>query len=100
MNITQLLKNYKIICLSFNDEEEDELRKRLVILGSRIPKNFHSPVIIHRDKSLSFITGFVSGTFFSQSVKKLKRAGIIKIEYSELSPEEINSGWYRARKTP
>ena len=97
MNITQLLKNYEKICLSFNKQDEDKLKKRLMILGFRIPKDFRSPVIIHRNKSLSFITGFVSGMFFSQSVNKLKRAGIIKIDYSKLSPEEIKSGWYKVR---
>ena len=98
MNITQLLKNYEKICLSFESENEVELKKRLMILGYRIPEDFRSPVIIHRNKTLSFITGFVSGMFFSQSEWKLQKAGIIKTEYSKLSPEEIKSGWYKVRK--
>ena len=72
MNIIQLLKNYEKICLSFESKDEDELKKRLMILGYRIPEDFCSPVIIHRDGTLSFITGFVSGMFFNQPKEKLK----------------------------
>ena len=98
MNITQLLKNYEKICLSFESEDEMKLKKRLMILGYRIPKDFRSPVIIHRNKTLSFITGFVSGMFFNQPKEKLKEKGIIKVKYSELSPEDSFSAWYNARK--
>ena len=97
MNITQLLKNYETICLSFGSEDETKLKTRLLRLGFKVPENFRSPVIIHRNGTLSFITGFVSGMFFSQSEGKLKRAGIIKTDYKKLSPEEIKSGWYKAR---
>ena len=45
MNITQLLKNYEKICLNFKSEDEEELKKRLMILGYRIPEDFRSPVI-------------------------------------------------------
>ena len=98
MNITQLLKNYEKICLSFESEDEVELKKRLMILGYRIPEDFRSPVIIHRNKTLSFITGFVSGMFFSQPEWKLRKSGIFKTDYKKLSPEEIKSGWYKVRK--
>ena len=98
MNITQLLKNYEKICLSFESQDEEELKKRLMILGYRIPKDFRSPVIIHRNKTLSFITGFVSGMFFSQSEWKLRKSGIFKTNYKKLSPEENKSGWYKVRK--
>lgn len=97
MNIAQLLKNYEKICLSFDSEQEKELIKRLTVLGFKIPENFRSPVIIHRDRTLSFINGFVSGMYFSQPAYKLKRYGIIKTDYSKLSEEEIKSGWYKAR---
>ena len=78
MNITQLLKNYEKICLGFESEDEVELKKR--------------------NKTLSFITGFVSGMFFSQSEWKLRKSGIFKTYYKKLSPEEIKSGWYKVRK--
>lgn len=98
MNIIQLLKNYEKICLSFESKDEDELKKRLMILGYRIPEDFCSPVIIHRDGTLSFITGFVSGMFFNQPKEKLKEKGIIKVKYSELNPEDSFSAWYNSRK--
>ena len=98
MNIIQQLKNYEKICLSFESKDEDELKKRLMILGYRISEDFCSPVIIHRDGTLSFITGFVSGMFFNQPKEKLKEKGIIKVKYSELNPEDSFSAWYNSRK--
>lgn len=98
MNITQLLRNYESVCLEFNDEQKEKLKKRLIRLGFKVPENFRSPVIIHRNRTLSFITGFVSGMFFNQPNRKLKKAGIIKTDYTKLSPEEIRSEWYKVRK--
>ena len=98
MDLSQLLKNYETVCLDFKEEEKELLKARFLRLGFRVPKNFSSPVIIHRDGTLSFITGFVSGMFFNQPKEKLKEKGIIKVKYSELNPEDSFSALYNARK--
>ena len=98
MNITRLLKQHKILCIYYSNEEKAELCERLTSLGFIIPENLSSPVIIHRDKKLSSITGFASGILFSQPAEKLKKYGILKLSYSELSPENLRSGWYEPRK--
>lgn len=98
MKIEELLKRYETLCVSFSEEEKSEFAERLVSLGFSVPENFRSPAIIHRDKSLSFITGFVSGMYFSQPAWKLKIHRVLKTDYSKLSPEGINSGWYSSRE--
>ncbi|MBP1568935.1 MAG: hypothetical protein J6A12_00915 [Oscillospiraceae bacterium] len=64
-----------------------------------VPENFSSPAIIHRDKTVSVLTGFASGILFSQPAENLKKYGVLKIDYSELSPENLRSGWYESRKS-
>ena len=97
MKIEELLNRYETLCVSFSEEEKPEFSKRLRSLGFSVPENFRSPTIIHRDKSLSFITGFVSGMYFSQPAEKLKKSGVLKIDYSKLSPEDSKSKWYNSR---
>ncbi len=97
MKINELLKRHETLCVSFSEEEKPEFSKMLVSLGFSVPENFCSPAIIHRDKRVSFITGFVSGIYFSQPSRKLKKHGVLKINYSKISPENSFSGWYSAR---
>ncbi len=96
MNITRLLKTNKKICLNFTEKEKTELAERLRNLGYKVPENLTSPVIISREK-ISFITGFASGILFSRPAKALEKCGILKTNYSELSPENLKSGWYEIR---
>ena len=98
MKIEELLKRYETLCVSFSEEEKPEFAERLDSLGFSVPENFRSPAIIHRDKSLSFITGFVSGMYFSQPAWKLKMRRVLKTDFSKLPPEDTNSGWYSSRE--
>jgi len=97
MKINELLKNYETLCVSFSEEEKPEFSKMLVSLGFYVPENFCSPAIIHRDKRVSFITGFVSGIYFSQPSWKLKKHGVLKIDFCDITPSEEKSGWYDSR---
>ena len=99
MNITRLLKQHKTLCVAFSEEEKAEFSKKLFALGFFVPENFSSPAIIHRDKTVSALTGFASGILFSQPAEKLKKYCVLKIDYSELSPENLKSGWYESRKS-
>ncbi len=96
MNLERLLKSNEKICLYFSVEEKTELLKILRNLGPEVPENLTSPVIISREK-ISVITGFASGVLFSQPAEKLKKHGILKLRFSELSPEGAKSGWYESR---
>lgn len=73
--------------------------KKLFALGFFVPENFSSPAIIHRDKTVSAVTGFASGILFSQPAEKLKKYEILKLSFSEISPENLKSGWYESRKS-
>lgn len=72
MNITRLLKQNKTLCVAFSKEEKAEFLKKLFALGFFVPENFSSPAIIHRDKTVSAVTGFASGIFFPNRRKSLK----------------------------
>lgn len=100
MNITQLLKRYETIYLEFEPIEEEPLKLRLKSLGFDFSEKFKSPVKIHRNRTVSFISGFNEGMLYSSDTyfKKL-RPECIKMDYKKLSPEEIRSGWYNARNT-
>ena len=99
MNITRLLKQHKTLCVAFSEEEKAEFSKKLFALGFFVPENFSSPAIIHRDKTVSTVSGFASGILFSQPAEKLKKYGILKLSFSEISPENLRSGWYESRKS-
>lgn len=99
MNITRLLKQHKTLCIAFSEEEKAEFSKKLFALGFFVPKNFSSPAIIHRDKTVSTVTDFASGILFSHPAEKLKKYGILKLGFSKISPENLRSGWYESRKS-
>ncbi len=97
MNITRFLKQHKTLCVAFSEKEKAEFSKKLFALGFFVPENSSSPAIIHRDKTVSVLTGFVSGILFSQPAEKLKKYGILKLSYSELSPKDSISVWNKSR---
>ncbi len=97
MNITRLLKQNKTLCVAFSKEEKAEFSKKLFALGFFVPENFSSPAIIHRDKTVSTVSGFASGILFFQPAEKLKKYGILKLSYSELSPKDSISVWNKSR---
>ena len=97
MNITRLLKQHKTLCVAFSEDEKAEFSKNLFALGFFIPENFSSPAIIHRDKTVSVLSGFASGILFSQPTEKLKKYEILKLSYSELSPNDSISVWNKSR---
>ncbi len=99
MNIIRLLKQNKTLCVAFPEEEKAEFSKKLFALGFFVTENFSSPAIIHRDKTVSAVNGFASGILFSQPAEKLKKYGILKLSFSEISSKNLRSGWYESRKS-
>ena len=67
MNLNQLLNSYETIYLKFEPNEEEPLKKRLKSLGFDFPEKLKSPVKIHRNRTVSFITGFAEGMLYSSS---------------------------------
>ena len=98
MNLNQLLNRYETIYLKFEPNEEEPLKKRLKSLGFDFPEKLKSPVKIHRNRTVSFITGFNEGMLYSSSDFRKFRPNCFKADYKNLSPENIESIWYKARK--
>ena len=44
MNITQLLKSYETLYVSFEPNQEEDFKKRLKSLGFEVPKNSVPPL--------------------------------------------------------
>ena len=65
MYVTQLLKKYEVIYLSFEESDEERLKNHLRSLGFDLPEKLKSPVKLHRDRTVSFIAGFNEGMLFS-----------------------------------
>lgn len=99
MNLNQLLNRYETVYLNFEPKEEEPLKRRLKSLGFDFPEKLKSPVKIHRNRTVSFITGFNEGMLYSSDLyfKKL-RPECVKINYKKLSPENVESAWYKTRK--
>ena len=45
------------------------------------------------------IKAFIDYCEEEEKQEKLKKYGVLKIDYSELSPENLKSGWYKSRKS-
>lgn len=91
MNIKQLLKRYETLYVSFEPNEEEKLKRMLRSLGFEIPEKFSSPAKVHRDRTVSFISGFNEGMLYSSNwqFKKLCPK-CLKIKYCKLSNENID----------
>ena len=98
MNITQLLNRYETVYLKFEPSEEEPLKLRLKSLGFGFPEKLESPVKIHRNRTVSFITGFCEGMLYSSSEFEKFRPNYLKEDYKNLSPENIESFWNKTRR--
>lgn len=98
MNLNQLLTRYETVYLAFETSEEEPLKMRLKSLGFDFPEKLKSPVKIHQNRTVSFITGFAEGMLYSSSDFRKFRPNYFKTDYKDLSPENIESIWYKARK--
>ena len=97
MNLNQLLNRYETIYLEFRPNEEESLKNRLKSLGFDFPEKLKSPVKIHRNRTVSFITGFNEGMLYSSSNFKNFRPNCLKEDYKKLSPENVESKWNKIR---
>ena len=99
MNITQLLKSYETLYVSFEPNQEEDFRKRLRSLGFDVSEKLKSsPAKIHRDRIVSFITGFNEGMLYSTKLQfEILCPNCRRIKYEKLSPENIESAWYKKR---
>ena len=99
MNITQLLKSYETLYVSFEPNQEEDLKKRLKSLGFEVPEKLRSsPAKIHRDRTVSFITGFNEGMLYSTKIQfEILCQNCCRIKYEKLSPEKIESFCYKKR---
>ena len=97
MNLNQLLNRYETIYLEFKPSEEEHLKRCLKSLGFDFPEKLKSPVKIHRNRTVSFITGFNEGMLYSSSNFKKFRPNCFKENYKKLSPENIESKWNKIR---
>ena len=98
MNINQLLNRYETIYLEFRPNEEESLKRRLKSLGFDFPEKLKSPVKIHRNRTVSFITGFNEGMLYSSTLQfKMLRPECLKTDYKKLSPENVESKWNKIR---
>lgn len=98
MNLNQLLKRYETVYLEFESAEEESLRNRLKSLGFDFPEKLKSPVKIHRNRTVSFISGFSEGMLYSSKLRfRLLRPNCLCIKYKMLSPENVESAWYKTR---
>lgn len=98
MNICQLLKKYETVYISFEEGEKERLIARLRSLGFEVPDNISSPVKVHRDRTVTFITGFNEGMLYSmEKYYKKMYPEYFRIDYKKLSDENIESKWYSCR---
>ena len=98
MNLNQLLNRYETIYLEFRPNEEEPLKNRLKSLGFDFPEKLKSPVKIHRNRTVSFITGFNEGMLYSSNLQfKMLRPECLKTDYKKLSPENVESKWNKIR---
>lgn len=99
MNLSQILNRYKTVYLSFKESEKEELIEKLKAEGFKLPLEVSSPIKLHQDKSVSFISGFCEGMLYSaDSCFKKSRPDCIKIDCSKITINEIESAWYKNRK--
>ncbi len=94
MNLNQLLNRYETIYLEFEPFEEEPLKRRLKSLGFDFPEKLKS----HRNRTVSFITGFNEGMLYSSNFQFEKLCpNCLKTDYKKLSPENIESKWNKIR---
>ena len=98
MDVTQLLKKYEVIYLSFEESDEERLKNHLRSLGFDLPEKLKSPVKLHWDRTVSFITGFNEGMLFSspRHFKKLY-PNYLRMDYKKIADEHGGSAWYKCR---
>ena len=98
MNLNQLLNRYETIYLEFKPSEEEPLKRRLKSLGFDFPEKLKSPVKIHRNRTVSFITGFNEVILYSSNLQfKMLCPECLKTDYKKLSPENVESKWNKIR---
>ena len=98
MNINQLLKSYETLYVSFEPNQEEDFKRRLKSLGFEVPEKLRSsPAKIHRNRTVSFITGFNEGMLYSNIKFEILCPNCRRIKYEKLSPENIESSWYKNR---
>ena len=100
MTISQLLKNYETIYVSFEPNQEEDFKRRLKSLGFEVPEKLRSsPAKIHRNRTVSFISGFNEGMLYSTKLQfEILCPNCRRIKYEQLSPENLESAWYKIRK--
>ena len=98
MTLKQIFARYEAACISFSPSEKEKLIKYLSEYGFAVPKNAESPILAHRNKSMSFVRGFAANTLYSLSEKDFKKfwPEVLRIEFRMLSDEKT-SEWYRQR---
>ena len=99
MNIPQLLEKYEVVYVSFEESEEPDFKDMLLSFGFDLSEKLKSPAKIHRDRSISFISGFCEGMLYSsdQMFKKY-RPNYLKTDFKELSSSNTESSWYKIRR--
>ena len=100
MTAENYFRKYETLCIYYKSEEKEKIKEFLSESGYPVPKKMDSPILLYKDKTISFISGFAMAILYSLPDKEFRkyRPNVKKIELKELSAPETDSKWYESRK--